>query len=64
MIYVCQVFGWMTLIQCKTKREALTIAKDRAESASMLRSDVTARHIHRAEPHDVAWFRAMGGQVD
>jgi hypothetical protein len=59
--YTAAVFGWMTIIEASTKREALQEAKARAPGASLLRTDVTEAHIRLSTPEDIAWYGAQGG---
>ena len=59
MLYTAQVFGWMTIIEADSKREAVKIAKELAPTASLLSSDVNASHVHRATQGEVDWYNAM-----
>lgn len=59
--YVAEVFGWMTIIEADTKREAVSVAKARAPMASLLPTDVNDSHLRRATTEDIDWYRTMCG---
>lgn len=61
MIYTAKAFGWMTIMEAPTAREALRIAKARAGSASLLSSDVTS--VRPATEDDIHWYGVMCGSV-
>jgi hypothetical protein len=59
--YVVKIFGWMTIIEAKDKREALSIAKARASGASLLSTDVNIPHI---SPSSIEQARLVRAKAD
>ena len=54
--YIAQAFGWMVIVQAATAREALSIAKGRAHSASLLSTDITS--VRLATDDEIAWYES------
>lgn len=61
-LYYANSYGWMTVIEAPNQTEALRIAKDRAEGASLLRSDITT--VRLATPEEIEWYQVMSGSVE
>ena len=58
-LYVAEAFGWMAVVEADTKREAVSIAKTLAPTASLMSTDITPSRVRPATNEDVAWHRAM-----
>jgi hypothetical protein len=59
--YAVNVSGWLYVFEADNARQALSYAKAAASGASLLPSDVTPAHVHKASEAEIAWHRSMGG---
>lgn len=59
--YAINVFGWLMVVEAASANQALAIARQNADAASLLPTDINISHVRVASDEDGDWFDAMCG---